>query len=159
MAVYTDSNKNEWPLDIVTRTVKEVKKNVKDADGQPVDLMSCVTGNLTFKLMTDPCLLVDILWTICKPYAETKGLTYDQFATAHKGEVLDAALGAFIEALGDFFPKPLKAALNQMFQKTKELQQTSIDAMVQSMDNALTTIQPATAQALREATIQNASGN
>ena len=142
MSTYQDSNKNEWPLEIVTKTVREIKKTVKDAEGEPVDLMACVNGNLTFKLLTDPCLLVDILWTICKPYAETKGMTYDQFAAAHKGAVLDAGLEAFMEALGDFFPTPLKAALKEMYSRTKELQQTAIKAMIQSLDKSVQAIQP-----------------
>lgn len=143
MATYTDRNQNEWPVEVVTSTIEKVRKRVKDTEDKPVDLLECVTGTLTGRLLNDPVLLTKVIWVIIEDYAKTKGLTYDQFAAAHRGEVFDKAFDALMAALADFFPLKTGEALIQITLKVRQMREKAMEAIVRTMDNAIGQIKPA----------------
>jgi hypothetical protein len=54
--------------------------------------------------------LVDALWAVLQPAAETKGVTLEQFELGIRGTVLDTSREALLAGVSDFFP-PLRSRL------------------------------------------------
>ena len=119
MKPFTDSQGRTWN---VTVTVGAIKR-VRDLLG--VDLMDVANGDLLSRLADDPCLLVDVLFALCKPEADAAKVTDEDFGRAMVGDALDSGSGVLMKELLDFFPSALHArALVKMFREMKEHQAT-----------------------------------
>ena len=112
MHSFKDNAGRIWVLGINVQTVKRVRALVN------VDLMDALNGDLIQRLSTDPVLLCDTLYAICKPECDAQSVTDEQFGSALAGDAIDAAAAAFMDELVDFSPAPrrgaLAAAIDQM---------------------------------------------
>ena len=100
MHAFKDNADRQWEVAINVATIKRVKGLLD------VDLMGSMQGELLKKLVSDPVLLVDVLYVVCKPQAEAAGVTDEQFGEAMAGDAIERATTALLEELVDFFPSP-----------------------------------------------------
>ena len=115
MKTFTDSQGRTWNVVINVSAVKRVR------DILDVDLLDVANGDLLSRLADDPCVLVDVLFALCKPEADTKGITDEDFGRGMVGGVLDEASSALMKELLDFFPSAQRArALGRMARKIVE---------------------------------------
>jgi len=120
---FTDSEGRTWNVVVNVSAIKRIR------DALGVDLMDVAGGDLLGRLADDPCLLVDVLYVLCKPEADTKGVSDEDFGRAMVGGVLDAASSALMKELLDFFPSALRArALAKLMQKLGEQQAAIAEA-------------------------------
>ena len=120
MKPFTDASGRTWELTVVVSAVKRVR------DLLGVDLMDVASGDLLERLADDPVLLVDVLYVLCKPQADAKSITDEDFGRAMVGGVLDEAASALMKELLDFFPSAQRArALGKMARKL-EAQQAAV---------------------------------
>jgi len=115
MKPFTDSQGRTWNVTVNVSAIKRVR------DILGVDLLDVANGDLLSRLADDPCVLVDVLFVLCKPEADAKGVSDEDFGRGMVGGVLDEASAALMKELLDFFPSALHArALVKMFRKMKE---------------------------------------
>jgi len=119
---FKDTEAREWTVKITVSTVKRVR----DLIG--VDLMDTVKAELIQEMHRDPVLLASVIFAVCKPQADERGLTVEQFDDAMGGDVVQDASNAFFEALIDFFPAPRRGLLKQIMEKIKALEALAIEA-------------------------------
>ena len=98
MAAFKDNANNTWAVDVTVDTVKRVRSLLD------VDLLGVLKGDLIQKLIGDPILLCDVLYAVCKPQADTKGITDEAFGQYMSGDAIDHATKALLEAIVDFSP-------------------------------------------------------
>jgi hypothetical protein len=98
MKTFTDSQGRTWTVTVNVSAIKRAR------DLLDVDLLDVAGGDLLARLADDPCLLVDVLYAICKPEADAKGITDEDFGKGMVGGVLDKAASALMQELLDFFP-------------------------------------------------------
>ena len=122
MRSFEDSTGRKWTVAINVDAVKRVKALLG------VDLLEAVEGSLLERLIGDPVLLCDILFVVCKPQADAAGVTDEQFGQAMAGDAIDAATGAFLEALVDFFPPSRRRVLRLALEKVRKLEGMALDA-------------------------------
>lgn len=123
MKTFRDNAGNMWSIAINITAVKRVRGLLN------VDLLEVLDrdmsgkgkkeSNLFSKLASDPVLLVDVLYCLCKPEADARNCSDEQFGMAMAGDAIEQATEAFMEELVDFFPSPkeralLKKALSKM---------------------------------------------
>ncbi len=91
-----------WQISLNVGTIKRVKGLLPD-----VDLVEINEGKppLILRLATDPCLLCDVLYVLCKPAADEAKITDEQFGEAMGGDALQAGQKALFDELTDFFLK------------------------------------------------------
>ena len=107
MKPFTDASGRTWELTVIVSAVKRVR-----------DLLE--------RLADDPVLLVDVLYVLCKPQADAKGVSDEDFGRGMVGGVLDDAASALMKELLDFFPSAQRArALGKMARKI-EAQQAAV---------------------------------
>ena len=115
MKTFTDSQGRTWSVVINVSAIKRVRELLG------VDLLDVANGELLSRLADDPCVLVDVLFVLCKPEADAKGVTDEDFGRGMVGVVLDEASAALMKELLDFFPSALRArALVKMIRKMGE---------------------------------------
>ena len=113
MKTFTDNQKREWRIEITVATVKRVRSLTK------VDLLAIFDGELVGKLATNPVLLCDVLYAVCKPQADAADVSDEQFGEALAGEAIDNATTALLGALTDFFPNQPRQTLTRLVTETR----------------------------------------
>lgn len=114
MKTFVDSMSRTWTVAVNVATIKRIKSLLD------INLMEAVTGDLIETLKSDPCLLVDVLYCVCKNEADAKGVTDESFGEAMAGDVIEFATDAFLSELIDFFPTAKRQLLKKAFQKVTE---------------------------------------
>lgn len=117
MTIYQDKTGKTWALNIDTNALKRVRRNVKDRNGNSVDLLYIGNGETIKNILSDPILLTDILWAILEPQAKTEQISWNAFQAAHAGNVFVEARRALAEAVGEYFPTLEGLAFREAFRK------------------------------------------
>lgn len=115
---FTDATGRAWPVPVNVSTIKRARDLVD------VNLLDIVADNgaLMQKLSTDPIVLCNVLYCLCKDQADREGLTDYQFGELLAGDCLEAATLALLEGLADFFPKAKRELLRTALGKLEAYQ-------------------------------------
>jgi hypothetical protein len=116
MHTFKDREGLEWAVDVNVTSVKRVKSLAG------VDLLGIAEagGDLIRRLATDPVALVDVLYAVCKPQADERGVTDEQFGRGMAGDSIERAATALMEDLADFFPSGRGSVLRKALGKVRE---------------------------------------
>lgn len=124
MQTFTDTAGRIWSVPIDTTTIKRVRTLLG------VDLMSFCEGDLMGRLMSDVVLFVDVLYAVCKPEADARSITDEQFGQAMSGEVLQAAEEALAEGLFSISHPSRRQASRTAWEKAKALRDRATELAV-----------------------------
>ena len=107
MKTFTDNTGRTWTLSVTVGTIKRVRALCGVDLANIITMESGKTPNvgLLERLAADPVLLVDVLFAVCKPEADTKGITDEEFGRAMAGDVIELAATALLDEIIDFFPE------------------------------------------------------
>ena len=98
MRTFSDTAGRTWTVAVNVDAVKRVKTLTG------VDLLA--TDQKLFEMLaTDLVLLCDVVYAICKPEADARNVSSEDFGRAMSGDALGAATNALVEELVDFFPQ------------------------------------------------------
>ena len=120
MKAFTDNLGRTWTLVVNVATVKRVRALcgvdlnaiVEMEDGKP-------SAHLLERLSTDPVLLVDVLYAVCKPECDQRGVTDEDFGAAMGGDAIESATGALLEETVDFFPEAKRLAFRKILSASR----------------------------------------
>lgn len=129
MPSFKDANQQEWLLSLDAPTIKAVRS---ECDG--LDLAD-VEGRSFAKMQNDPCLLVDVLWIMCRKQASDKGISDEQFGRALVGDSLESATTAMLESIADFFPSQRREILRAVVEKEKTLRQQGMQIALSKIND------------------------
>ena len=124
MKSFTDNAGRVWTLAVNVAAIKRVRAICG------VDLNSIVemdAGNkpsakLLERLSTDPVLLVDVLYAVCKPEADAKNIGDEDFGRAMAGDAIDHATAALLDEIIDFFPEAKREAFKKILSATRRFE-------------------------------------
>jgi len=100
MKTFVDNAGRTWTVVINVDAIKRVKALLD------VNLLEIVEGTLIEKLMRDPVLLCDIVYAVCRPEADGKQISDEDFGRAMAGDAIEHATNALLGELVDFSPNP-----------------------------------------------------
>ena len=100
MRTFTDNAGRTWTVAINVDAIKRVRDLLK------VDLLEILEGKLIEKLYRDPVLLCDVVYAACKPEADARNVTDEDFGRAMAGDAIEHATKALLEELVGFSPSP-----------------------------------------------------
>ena len=149
MRTFVDNAGRTWTIVINVDAVRRVRALLK------VNLLQAVEGKLIEQLVSDPVLLCDILFCLCQPEADPRGVTDEDFGRAMGGDAIDRATTAFLEELVDFFPFAKRRVLTKALAKLRKLEALALDHAEKRIDSLEAETQ---LQALLAAP-RNSSGN
>jgi hypothetical protein len=105
MKTFTDATGKTWTVTINTSAVKRAKET---ADVYLVDMVK-EESDLYGRLLLDPVLVCDVAYGVCKPEADARKFTRDDFNAVLVGDAIAAAREAILGDLVDFFPNPIRS--------------------------------------------------
>jgi hypothetical protein len=129
MKTFVDNASRTWTVAINVAAIKRVK------DLLGVNLLDTIEGKLLEQLSSDPVLLCDVLYCLCKPEADAAGVSDEQFGQAMAGDAIERAASALLDELVDFFPSGKRLVLAKALAKLKMLEATAIQIVGQRLDS------------------------
>lgn len=107
MKSFTDNTGRTWTLSVTVGTIKRVRAlcNVDLAGVIAIESGVQPKIDLLERLGSDPVLLVDVLYAVCKPEADAKGVSDEEFGQAMSGDAIEMATTALLDEVIDFFPE------------------------------------------------------
>ncbi len=120
MSTFKDNAGNDWTLALDAPAIRAVRNECGGLD--LVDL----SGDACEKLASDPCLLVEVLWVLCRDKAGG-GIEAAEFGRRLVGDAIERATAALLEAIADFFPKRRRELARAMANKNREIRDLGLD--------------------------------
>ena len=131
MKTFTDNANRVWTIAINVDAIKRVRGLLD------VNLLEIVEGELIEKLIRDPVLLCDIVYAVCKPEADAKGVSDEEFGRAMAGDAIEHATKALLEELVGFSPSPRdRANLQRVLDTTWRVMDRARDLVEQKLNSA-----------------------
>ena len=120
MKSFTDSTGRAWTLVVNVATIKRVRalcgvdlnSIVEVEDGKP-------SAKLLERLSSDPVLLADVLYAVCKPECDQRGVSDEDFGAAMAGDAVEQATDALLDEIVDFFPAAKRAAFQRILSASR----------------------------------------
>ena len=124
MKSFTDNLGRTWTLVVNVAAIKRVRAlcGVDLNAIVEVDKNNNPTAELLERLSTDPVLLVDVLYAVCKPECDSKNVTDEDFGAAMAGDAIEQATSALLDEVVDFFPTAKRAALQKILAATRRIE-------------------------------------
>ena len=130
MRSFKDNQGRQWSVEINVTAIKRVRGLTGE------DLMQVIEGTLIEKLIRDPVLLCDVVYAICKPEADTRSVSDEEFGKAMAGDAIEAATTAVLEELVGFCPSPRdRANLGRVLQATRKVMNRARDLVEKKLDS------------------------
>jgi hypothetical protein len=129
MKTFNDNAGRTWTVTVNVDAIKRVKSLLS------VNLMDAVEGKLLERLVSDPVLLCDVIYAVCKSEADAKGVTDEDFGRAMAGDAIDLATTALLEELVDFFPLARRRLLRKALEKLRKLESMAMSAAEDRLDS------------------------
>ena len=132
MKTFVDNAGRTWTVAVNIGTIKRVRDLVK------VNLLEVIgggEGKLLERLISDPILLCDVIYCICKSEADTRNVTDVDFGQAMAGDAIDSATTALLEDLVDFFPQDRRRVLAKAVEKWRKLETAALAAVEMRLDS------------------------
>ena len=124
MKSFTDNLGRTWTLVVNVAAIKRVRAlcGVDLNAIVEIDKDNNPTAELLERLSTDPVLLVDVLYAVCKTECDQKGVTDEDFGAAMAGDAIEQATAALLDEVVDFFPTAKRAALQKILAATRRIE-------------------------------------
>jgi hypothetical protein len=149
MKTFTDNAGRVWTVQVNVDAIRRVR------DLAQMNLLEVVEGKLLERLISDPVLLCDVIYSLCKPEADAKSVSDVDFGKAMGGDAIDGATTALLEELVDFFPQAKRRVLSKALAKLWKLETAALAAVETRLDSPELERQ----MAARLAQLENSSGS
>lgn len=138
LKTFKDNQDRVWEITVNVNTIKRVRDLVH------VDL-TALHQDEAQRVFSDPVLLVNTLYAVCKPQADRTNVSDVVFGESLAGDHIEAASMALMEEIELFFPASRRPLLRAVREKAVEFGSQLTDktlAAIQSLD--LTSLKSAT---------------
>lgn len=133
MSSFKDRRNQDWILEITIGGAKRVR----DLVGVDIYKLTREGCQPLQDLLSDPIKLVDCVFVLCQPQAETRKVTDLDFGELIAGESLMAVTQAFMDALADFSQSPSESKLVRAITKRAKEAETIMERKIGEMDQSL----------------------
>jgi hypothetical protein len=129
MKTFCDNAGRTWTVQVNVDAIKRVR------DLAQVNLLEVVEGKLLERLISDPVLLCDVIYSLCKPETDAKSVSDVDFGKAMGGDAIDGGTTALLEELVDFFPQAKRRVLAKALAKLRKLETAALAAVETRLDS------------------------
>ena len=137
MKTFTDNTGRTWTLSVTVGTIKRVRALCGVDLANIITMENGKTPNvgLLERLASDPVLLVDVLFAVCKPEADTKGITDEEFGRAMAGDAIELAATALLDEIIDFFPGAKRKVFRKILGASRRFEARSKQALTELLED------------------------
>lgn len=125
MKTFTDNTGRVWTLAVNVAAIKRVRAlcGVNLSSIVELDKDNNPDTKLIEQLSTDPVLLVDVLYAVCKNECDQKGISDEEFGMAMSGDAIEHATTALLDEIIDFFPEAKRLAFKKILSATRRFEE------------------------------------
>jgi len=117
MGKFVDAESRSWEPEVNVVTIGRVRKALN------INLLELLLPENTLaERLTDPCLLVDILYLLCEDQADKLNLDDVAFGKAMTPDGIEDAWAAVLEGVVLFSPRGLRPAHQKVLEKARKYQ-------------------------------------
>jgi len=129
-ATWTDSKGQVWSMAINVHAIQRARNLVG------VNLIDVFDGKLFVQLSDDPVLLVNTIYAVCKPQADERNVTDEQFGELLVGDAIDEATDTLVQGVLDFFPTGRREVLKRLWEKTSKARSAATTLATNKLDSS-----------------------
>lgn len=129
MRTFKDNADRTWTMAVNVDAIKRVR------DLLQVNLLEVIEGKLIERLVSDPVLLCDVVYCLCKVEADAKSVSDTDFGRTMGGDAIDGATTALLEELVDFFPQGRRKVLAKALGKLRSLESAALKNIEAKLDS------------------------
>jgi len=126
---FKDCNGREWEVAINITTLRRVR------DTLDIDLLKITGGEMLPQVVSDPYLLVNIIYVLCSDQAEEAGICDEDFGRAMAGDAIDEATKALLDELVNFSPSLRRPLLTKAMTKMNEVEKRAVELASTKLDS------------------------
>ena len=135
MKTFTDNAGRDWVIEINVASLKRVK-GLTGTD--LIALAVSMDTSVAERLASDPILLCDVLYAVCKPQADERGVSDEEFGRAMAGDAIESATVALLEDIVGFCPSPRdRAALGRVLTAMRDARDKARDLVDKNLDRMI----------------------
>ena len=125
MKTFIDNTGRTWPLVVNVATIKRVRAlcGVDICTIIELDEKNQPSTKLLERLSSDPVLLVDVLYAVCKPECDKLNVSDEDFGAAMAGDAIEHATSALLDEIIDFFPEQKRLAFKKVLSATRRFEE------------------------------------
>ena len=132
--MFIDSKGESWDTRIDVSVIRRVRAE------HGIDLSKIISSQEQLSALNDDIvLLVDVLYAVCKPVADSRKIDAEEFAMRLSGNAIESAVESLMLSIIDFFPQSRSKILRQIWDKTKEIQTQKLGQVQQAVDQWIST--------------------
>lgn len=140
MRTFKDNAGRTWTVSVDVDAIRRVRSALG------INLASTELAQVLERLLSDPVLLCDVLFVVCKPEADKLGVSDVDFGRAMAGDAIEAGTLALLEELANFTPNPrdrarvkrLLQAMQQLAERTRDAAETRLEREIEKALSATT---------------------
>ncbi len=138
MRSFIDNQSRRWMITVNVGTIKRVRALCG------VDLLTLIAfdedtqranTDLLEKLSTDPVLLVDVLYAVCKPEADAQNISDEDFGKAMCGDIIEDATRILLDEIVDFFPEAKRKVYQKILSAARRFEKKQAAALMEFINN------------------------
>ncbi|MGV3483369.1 MAG: hypothetical protein ACO1RT_02995 [Planctomycetaceae bacterium] len=129
MQKFVDRSGRIWVVHVDVASIKRTRTLTG------INLLDVVDGELIERFTSDPVLLADVLFAVCKPQADSQNVSDESFGEGLAGDVIADATVALIEGLVAFFPEPRRRLLQKAAAKYQTVRTKGIAMIEANLEN------------------------
>lgn len=130
MKTFTDTAGRVWEISANLGSLERVKTSCD------VDLLTITSTQKCLEQMADVYTLGRVLYTLCGPQAEARGMPPEKFAEGFNADVLSAALDAVVQEVIFFCRKELQPGLLKVWTRAIEADRKTVAAVATAVEKA-----------------------
>jgi hypothetical protein len=137
MKCFKDNQNRNWTIVVNVAAVKRVRSllEINLLDVVKLDEKNRPNVDLLEQLASDPVLLCDVIYCICKPEADAQNISDEDFGMAMGGDAIEHATTALLEELVDFFPEAKRLVLRKLMNAGGKVKHQMEKALKLELDN------------------------
>lgn len=129
MAVFKDCKSREWIIELDGPKLHQVRRDADDRFliGEPIETLA--------RLEADPATLCLAIRSLCLKHTMERGVTDEDFYAGLKGDALDAATEALLDAVLNFIPSRQREKLLAGATKNRAIQDRLTARAIQAIND------------------------
>ena len=132
MRSFKDRTGREWNVQVDVTAAKRLRTLLG------FNLVASDFGATLEKLLSDPVLICDVVYVLCKPQADEAKVTDEDFGRAMAGDAIEAATEVLLAELTDFTPNPRdRERVRDAIQGLKQMSELARDLAGEALRKAL----------------------
>jgi hypothetical protein len=137
MKCFKDNQNRNWTIVVNVAAVKRVRSllEINLLDVVKLDEKNRPNVDLLEQLASDPVLLCDVIYCICKPDADAQNISDEDFGAAMGGDAIEHATTALLEELVDFFPEAKRLVLRKLMNAGEKVKLQMEKALKLELEN------------------------